>query len=120
MRYALLFYHASATEIPESERGAVIAAMLAEMRAWQADCERAGVFHTTLALPEEVATSLRKQGNDVLVTDGPFAETKEILGGLAVLECAHLDEALGWAKRCPLLRIGRIEVRPEAAAPRTA
>ena len=46
------------------------------------------------------------------MTDGPFAVTKEILGGLAVIECADLDEALAWAKKCPLLRIGQIEVRP--------
>ena len=57
-------------------------------------------------------------GDEVLVTDGPFAETKEILGGLAILECADLDEALAFAKRCPLARIGTVEVRPEFGPPR--
>jgi hypothetical protein len=52
------------------------------------------------------------------VSDGPFAETKEILGGLAVLDCADLDEALAFAKRCPLAKIGTVEVRPEFAAAR--
>jgi hypothetical protein len=119
MQYALLFYHAPATAIPESERDATIAAMLAEMRVWQEELERAGVFRTTLGLaPVEAATSLRSDGGNVLVSDGPFAETKEILGGLAILDCADLDEALRWAKRCPLLRIGTIEVRPEGRPPR--
>jgi hypothetical protein len=49
----------------------------------------------------------------VLVTDGPFAETKEILGGLLILECDTLEEALGWARRCPLNAIGTVELRPE-------
>ena len=119
MRYALLFYHPPATGIPESEREATIGAMLVEMRAWQEELERAGVFLTTLGLaPVEAATSLRGEGGDVLVSDGPFAETKEILGGLALLECADLDQALAFAKRCPLVRIGTIEVRPEGRPPR--
>jgi hypothetical protein len=119
MRYALLFYHPPAEEIPESQRESTIAAMLVEMRAWQAELERAGVFRTTLGLaPVEAATSLRGQGGDVLVSDGPFAETKEILGGLAILECADRAEALAFAKRCPLARIGTVEVRPEFGPPR--
>ena len=81
--------------------------------------ERAGVFRSMLRLaPTETATSLRRNGDEVLVTDGPFAETKEILGGLALIECADLDEALAFAKRCPLARIGTVEVRPEFGPPR--
>ena len=119
MQYALLFYNPPHTQIPESERDATIAGMLAEMRAWIEELQHAGVFRTTLRLaPVETATSLRRQGDDVLVTDGPFAETKEILGGLVVLECADLDEALAHARRCPLARIGTVEVRPEFGAPR--
>jgi len=63
-------------------------------------------------------STLRRQGGNVLVTDGPFAETKEILGGLTVVECRDLDEALGWARRCPIVRIGTVEVRPEFPIPR--
>jgi hypothetical protein len=66
----------------------------------------------------DAATSLRRNGDELLVSDGPFAETKEILGGLAILECADLDEALAFAKRCPLARIGTVELRPEWDAPR--
>jgi hypothetical protein len=119
VRFALLFYNPPLASLPESEREAAVAEMLAEMRAWHEELERAGVFRTMLRLaPVEAATSLRRNGGEVLVTDGPFAETKEILGGLAVLECADLDEALAWAKRCPLVRIGTVEVRPEFGPPR--
>jgi hypothetical protein len=119
MKYALLFYNPPATLIPASEREAVIGQMLAEMRAWQEELQRAGVFRTGLRLAGvEAATSLRSQGGGVLVSDGPFAETKEILGGLVLIECGDLDQALAFAKRCPLVRSGTVEVRPEFGAAR--
>jgi hypothetical protein len=114
MQYALLFYNAPHTAIPEARREQVMGDMLAEMRAWNEELQRAGVFRTGLRLaPVDAATSLRHEAGEVLVSDGPFAETKEILGGLAILDCADLDEALAWARRCPLVRIGTVEVRPE-------
>jgi hypothetical protein len=113
MQYALLFYNPPLASLPEPQRDTVVAEMLAEMRTWHAELERAGVFRTMLRLaPTESATSLRRNGAEVLVTDGPFSETKEILGGLAILECADLDEALAFA------RIGTVEVRPEFGPPR--
>jgi hypothetical protein len=114
MQYALLFYNPPLSQLPEEERAASVAAMLAKMRAWHEELTRAGVFRAMLRLaPVGSARSLRAQGDRVLVQDGPFAETKEILGGLALLECADLDEALRWARRCPLVGIGTVEVRPE-------
>ena len=119
MQYALLFYNPPLDSLPASQRAARVAEMLEEMRVWHEELQRAGVFRTMLRLASvEAATSLRREGGDVLVTDGPFAETKEILGGLAILECADLDEALAFAKRCPLARIGTVEVRPEWGPPR--
>ena len=119
MLYALLFYNPPHTEIPERERDAVVARGVAEMNAWNEELHRAGVFRSGLRLaPVDAATSLRQGDRDLLVTDGPFAETKEILGGLALLECADLDEALRWARRCPLVQIGTVEVRPEWNAAR--
>jgi hypothetical protein len=119
MQYALLFYNPPASEIPAPDREGTIQAMLDEMRAWRTELERAGVFRTALRLAGvDTATSLRSEGREVIVSDGPFAETKEILGGFALLECADLDEALRWARRCPLARIGTVEVRPEWGAPR--
>jgi hypothetical protein len=119
MRYALLFYNPPHTQIPDSQREAVIGRTLQEMGAWHEQLERAGVYRSGLRLaPVDTATSLRSQGDDVLVSDGPFAETKEILGGLVVIECRDLDEALAWARRCPIVRFGTVEVRPEFAAAR--
>ena len=52
------------------------------------------------------------KGGEVVFTDGPFAETKEVLGGFYLLECADLDEALEWAQQIPGAWHGKIEVRP--------
>lgn len=62
--------------------------------------------------PPETATTLRSDGAEVLLTDGPFAEIKEQLGGYVLLECGDLDEALGWAARIPGIVGGAVEVRP--------
>ena len=117
MQYALLFYNRPLSELPESERESTVKAMLAQMRVWQEELTREGAFRAILRLASvETATSLRTDAGRVLVLDGPFAETKEILGGFALLECKDLDEALRWARRCPLVQIGTVEVRPEWGA----
>jgi len=111
MQYALLFYTQPHTEIPAAEREATLAKTLAEMAAWREELQRAGAFRSSLRLaPVDTATSLRQDGSRVV-------ETKESLGGLFVIECDDLDAALGWAKRCPIVRIGTVEVRPEWGAP---
>lgn len=51
-------------------------------------------------------------GGDVTTTDGPFAETKDVLGGFYLLECKDLDEAIAWAAQIPGAWLGRVEVRP--------
>jgi hypothetical protein len=58
------------------------------------------------------ATTVRVRDGETLTTDGPFAETKEQLGGYYILDCADLDEALGWAAKIPSALTGSIEVRP--------
>jgi hypothetical protein len=58
------------------------------------------------------ATTVRVRGNETLVTDGPFAELKEALGGYYVFECDSIEEACTWAARIPAARHGAIEVRP--------
>jgi hypothetical protein len=57
-------------------------------------------------------TTVRVRGDEVLLTDGPFADTKEVIGGLALVECADLDEALEVATTHPAARYGTIEIRP--------
>jgi hypothetical protein len=90
--------------------------MKAEMDRWEAfgrEAVEAGVMVAGDALQEsDTATTLRiQQQAELLVSDGPFAETKEQLGGYYVLDCKDLDEALAWARKIPLSS-GAIEVRP--------
>jgi hypothetical protein len=73
----------------------------------------AGVFVAGEALQSTAtATTIRGMGKDALLTDGPFAETKETLGGFYMIECADADEALKWAGLCPGAEYGSIELRP--------
>jgi hypothetical protein len=58
------------------------------------------------------ATTVRVRDGEAVITDGPFAETKEALGGYYVLDCSDLDEAIGYAKRIPPAKHGAIEIRP--------
>jgi hypothetical protein len=61
--------------------------------------------------PTRDATTVRLRGGQLVVTDGPYAEVKEALGGFFVLECSSLDEAVSWAARIPGARHGAVEVR---------
>jgi hypothetical protein len=75
----------------------------------------AGVLITSQALqPSEATRSVRIREGEVLLTDGPFAETKEQLGGFYLLECASAEDAIEWASKVPGARHGRVEVRPVA------
>lgn len=60
----------------------------------------------------ETATSIQVRDGQTLTTDGPFAETKEILGGYYLIDVANLDDALEWAVKCPMSAYGTVEVRP--------
>jgi hypothetical protein len=62
--------------------------------------------------PAEDATTVRRRGDKLLVTDGPFAETQEWIAGFDILECADLDEAIEVASQHPMARFGRLELRP--------
>jgi hypothetical protein len=90
--------------------------MRAVLNAWNDYTEsltNAGAFIAGEGLQESAAaTTVRGfEGDERLVTDGPFAETKEQLGGFYLIEVANLDEALEWAKKMPA-RGGAVEVRP--------
>lgn len=82
-----------------------------------------GAFHEEIAAsgkmlganrlrPTQTATTVRVRDGKVATTDGPFAETKEQLGGYYLVEAADLNEALGWAEKIPSATYGSIEVRP--------
>jgi hypothetical protein len=94
----------------------------AEMMGFMSEIRQAGVLLDTDALaPSDTAKTLRHRGNGSkpLVTDGPFAETKEQIAGYMVLECTDLDEAVGWAQKLPV-KGGAVEVRPIAERPEGA
>jgi hypothetical protein len=88
----------------------------ADMDRWAAfdkDVESAGVLLGGEGLqPTSTATTVRVKGGEHLVTDGPFAETKEQLGGYYLLNCRDLDEAIAWARKIPARNDGSIEIRP--------
>jgi hypothetical protein len=64
--------------------------------------------------PVSTATTVRVRNGELLVSDGPFAETKEVIVGYDLLECADLDEAIEVARTHPMARAGRLELRPFA------
>ncbi len=107
MQYALMIYPGPGEEaVPDAERDTVLAEYLAlaedDRCIVGARLERA-----------EMATSVRVLGGRTVMTDGPFADTKEVLGGLLLIEAANLDEAIEVAERIPAARFGgAVEVRP--------
>ena len=62
--------------------------------------------------PAAEAKTVRRRGDDLIVTDGPFTESREVIAGYDILECADLDEAIEVASKHPMARFGRIEIRP--------
>jgi hypothetical protein len=77
------------------------------------EVEKAGVSRASEALqPTASATTVRVRNGETLLTDGPFAETKEQLGGFYLVECDTLDQAIEWAAKIPSANSGSIEVRP--------
>jgi hypothetical protein len=98
----------------EEERGRVFQ----EYGAYTEDMRRKGVFVEGAPLqPTATATTVRERDGERLVTDGPFAETKEQLGGYYLIEVDSLDDALDWAARMPSAKLGSIEVRPVLQIP---
>jgi hypothetical protein len=84
-----------------------------ECVAWAEEMRRRGVLRDLIGMRASGdATTVRVRGHEVLLTDGPFAETKDQIGGFGVIECADLDEAVDVASRHPMARFGMIEVRP--------
>lgn len=62
--------------------------------------------------PSQTATTVRLKDGERVVTDGPFAETREVLGGFYMIDVSDLDTALDWAARCPGAKYGSMEIRP--------
>jgi hypothetical protein len=121
MKYMLLIYHdePSWDAITETERQQIYL----EYRTLREELVSRGQFESGSQLqPITTATTVRVRDGKELVTDGPFAETHEQLGGYFLIEAKDLDEATAIAARIPSARTGTIEVRPlvETAVPATA
>jgi hypothetical protein len=111
MRYLLLIYG------PQGDRSEIapeqMQAIMDEWTDYTADLVRRGVTEGGEALePTSTATTVRVRDGQTLTTDGPFAETNEVLGGYYVINCDNLDQAIEIAAKCPGARDGSIELRP--------
>ena len=114
MQYMLLIYNCK--QPAPADPG--FAEALARVNAFADECRRRGVFVAGDPLqPESTATTVSVRDGRTLITDGPFVETHEHLGGYYILDCPSLDEALELAALCPLAEQGSIEVRPIAGVP---
>lgn len=112
MNYLLMIYQDEA-HVP-SESSEERTSSLAEYDQFNATYGARGLLRGGAELqPTATATSVRVREGRTMLTDGPFAETKEQLAGYYVVECATLDEALEVAAAIPSARIGTIEVRPQ-------
>jgi hypothetical protein len=111
MRYLLLI-HADETRYPEISPQET-AQVKADYGAFADELKKAGAYVTYERLrPTTAATTLRVRNGETLITDGPFAETKEKLGGFYMIHANDLDDALAWAAKMPSAKYGSVEVRP--------
>jgi hypothetical protein len=109
-QYLLAVHNDPSVEAPTPE---VMQQMFTDVDAFNADLQATGAWVFAGGLhPVESATVVRAQDGEVITTDGPFAETKEHLGGFWIIEAADLDAALDWAARGSAACRGPVEVRP--------
>jgi len=110
MRYLLLIYTPESTMPPAPVEGRKMMAAYAE---FTQDVRERGLMESGEALqPTSTATTVKVRNGERIITDGPFAETREVLGGYYLLNCKDLDEALDCAARIPGAQVGSVEVRP--------
>lgn len=113
MRYHLLLYYQERTADDLGQE-----AIAEGMRAFQAyakTLQDAGVLVSAEVLqPSDVTTVVSLAGGELVVQEGPFADTKEQLGGTFVIEVADLDAAIEWARQAPPVSWGHVEIRPVA------
>lgn len=109
MRYLMLVCVTEDVELTPEQA----ARMGPDTEAWVEEMDARGVRLAGDRLrPPSDATTVRVRSGEVLVTDGPFAETKEQIAGYDLLECADLEEAIEVASKHPVARIGSLDVRP--------
>ena len=115
-QYMLLIYDEPGTwaSLPEEEQSR----MMDEYFSYTEELRESGAYVAGDALqPTDTARSVRVRDGERSVTDGPFAETKEVLGGYYLVDVESEQEALDWAAKIPSARLGTIEVRPVVVFP---
>ena len=119
MQYTLLIY---SNELPENETDpAERAQMFEEYGRFTQELEQSGALVLGRPLePSTTATTVQVRAGERLVTDGPYAETKEQLGGFYIVDVDSLDEAIRWAAKIPSARFGTVEIRPVVVFDREA
>jgi hypothetical protein len=111
MQYLILIYSDEKADTNATKEE--LDAWMGEYWAYTEAMDKAGVREGGEALhPTSAATTVRVRDGKRITTHGPFAETKEQLGGYYLINCQNLDEAIDWAAKCPGARVGSIEVRP--------
>ena len=109
MKYMLLIFSGDSTgeyeRLSEEQQNAILGE-------YMAISQEAGAVGGEQLQPSDTATTVRVEDGRTLTTDGPFAETKELIGGLFLLDLPDLDEAIRLAARIPAARHGSIEIRP--------
>jgi hypothetical protein len=110
MRYLALLYGDENVVVSDEEQQEVMAAYVA----FGEEGGKAGVLTGVgeALQPTSTATTVRVRDGETVTTDGPFAETKEQLGGFYLFECDNLDQAIEWAAKVPAAKDGSVEVRP--------
>ncbi len=108
MKYALLIYTDETVELSQDEQNT----LFAEYTAFGKEAHDNILSSEGPFMPTSSATTVRVRDGQTLVVDGPFAETKEQLGGFYIVECTNLDDAIALAAKIPNAKDGSIEVRP--------
>ena len=110
MRYLLLIYSEETTAAPDPADAEKV---MNEYWAYSNAIAEAGASPGGEALQDsKTATTVRVKDGERVVTDGPFAETREVLGGYYLIDVPDLDAAIDWAAKCPGAKYGSVEVRP--------
>ncbi|HET9983264.1 MAG TPA: YciI family protein [Longimicrobiales bacterium] len=113
MRYMLLLHYWEATAADLGEE--TMEAGKAAFHAYAKALDDAGVLVSAEVLqPSPMSTTVTVKNGSLQVQDGPYADTKEQLGGIFVLDVPDLDAALAWAEKCPAAQWGSVEIRPSA------
>lgn len=111
MKYMFLLYHNetnNADATPEQMQE-----VLAAYGQYNASLDEAGITWSGYGLhATSAATTVQNNNGQTLTTHGPFAETKEHLGGYYVVDVPNLDDAIAWAAQCPMAHFGKVEIRP--------